>query len=93
MSAPAVGVVTGAASGIGASTARRLARQGFAVVCCDINDDAGRSVADDVGATYVSLDVGDAAAWAERATRSNSRRSSSRRDTMTVMWLVRLLIR
>jgi len=67
VSASPVGVVTGAASGIGASTARRLARQGFAVVCCDINDDAGRGVADGVGATYVSLDVGDAAAWAELA--------------------------
>jgi NAD(P)-dependent dehydrogenase (short-subunit alcohol dehydrogenase family) len=64
VSAPPVGVVTGAASGIGASTARRLARQGFAVVCCDIDDDAGRAVADDLGGTYVPLDVGDPAAWA-----------------------------
>ncbi len=65
MSAPPVAVVTGAASGIGAATARRLAGQDFTVLCCDIDDDAGRAVADGMGGTYVSLDVGDAAAWAE----------------------------
>jgi NAD(P)-dependent dehydrogenase (short-subunit alcohol dehydrogenase family) len=59
-----VGLVTGSASGIGEATARRLARDGFDVVCCDIADDAGREVARRIDATYRSLDVGDPAAWA-----------------------------
>jgi NAD(P)-dependent dehydrogenase (short-subunit alcohol dehydrogenase family) len=65
VSAAPVGLVTGSASGIGEATARRLAREGFGVVCCDIDDDAGRDVARSIGAAYRSLDVGDAAAWAE----------------------------
>ena len=56
-------VVTGAASGIGAASARRLARDGRAVVCCDVADEAGRGVADDVGGRFVALDVSDEAAW------------------------------
>jgi NAD(P)-dependent dehydrogenase (short-subunit alcohol dehydrogenase family) len=82
VSAPPVGVVTGAASGIGAATARRLARQDFAVVCCDIDDEAGRNVADDVGATYHALDVADAAAWSELAA---SLQREGRRVTRAVL--------
>jgi NAD(P)-dependent dehydrogenase (short-subunit alcohol dehydrogenase family) len=65
VSAVPVGLVTGAASGIGEAAARRLARDGLEVVCCDIADDAGRAVARSIDATYRSLDVGDPAAWAE----------------------------
>lgn len=55
--------LTGAASGIGAATARRLARDGASVVVCDVVDDAGEAVAAEVGGVYVHLDVGDPGSW------------------------------
>jgi NAD(P)-dependent dehydrogenase (short-subunit alcohol dehydrogenase family) len=69
MATSAVAVVTGAASGIGAATARRLARDGLHVVCCDVVDDAGQEVAAEIGGSYARLDVSDPAAWAELADR------------------------
>jgi meso-butanediol dehydrogenase / (S,S)-butanediol dehydrogenase / diacetyl reductase len=39
-----VAIITGGASGIGAATVRRFAAEGAAVVCADINDDAGAAV-------------------------------------------------
>src|SRR5260370_26075250 len=69
ISPASVAVVTGASSGIGAATVRRLAGHGRTVVCCDVDDDAGEAVAASSGATYTHLDVGDAAAWDDLATR------------------------
>src|SRR5262245_43915876 len=46
-----VAVVTGAASGIGAAPLRRLASEGAAVVCADINDDAGKAVVEEISAS------------------------------------------
>jgi NAD(P)-dependent dehydrogenase (short-subunit alcohol dehydrogenase family) len=43
-----VAVITGAAGGIGAEAARRLAAEGARVVVADLSDEAGKSVADDV---------------------------------------------
>ena len=57
-----VALVTGAASGIGAATARLLAREGAAVVLADISDEGGRSLAADIGpsAMAVKCDVASA---------------------------------
>jgi NAD(P)-dependent dehydrogenase (short-subunit alcohol dehydrogenase family) len=52
-----VAVVTGAASGIGAESARRLAEEGARVVVADLVDDAGKGVAAEVGGLYVRTDV------------------------------------
>jgi len=63
-----VAVVTGAASGIGAATARRLAAEGAAVVLADIADAAGQAVADGIRAdggraAFVTADVAEPEAW------------------------------
>ncbi|HVY15720.1 MAG TPA: glucose 1-dehydrogenase [Rhodopila sp.] len=58
-----VGVITGAASGIGAATAKVLAREGARLVLADIDDAAGGELAQSLGATYLHLDVTDEDAW------------------------------
>ena len=58
-----VALVTGAASGIGAATARRLAEEGALVVLADVQIEAGRELAADIGGRFVDLDVRDTAAW------------------------------
>ncbi|MGI5162345.1 SDR family NAD(P)-dependent oxidoreductase [Microbispora sp. CA-102843] len=62
-------VVTGAASGIGAATARRLGATGMPVLLCDISP-AGEDVASAVveaggTARFVRMDVSDESAWGE----------------------------
>ena len=44
-----VAIVTGAASGIGAATARRMVAEGAKVLVTDIQDDAGQALADELG--------------------------------------------
>ena len=61
-------LVTGAASGIGAASARRYAQAGALVVCTDVVDDAGQQVADEIGGRYRHLDVADSSAWSALAT-------------------------
>jgi NAD(P)-dependent dehydrogenase (short-subunit alcohol dehydrogenase family) len=53
-------VVTGGASGIGLASARRLASEGANVVVGDLDADAGRAAADEVGGLFVQVDVTDA---------------------------------
>lgn len=52
-------VVTGAGSGIGLASARRLASEGAHVVCADIDETAGKAAADETGGLFVRADVTD----------------------------------
>ena len=54
-----VAIVTGAASGMGASTARIFAREGAKVLVADVNDTDGQALANEIGgdARFVHLDV------------------------------------
>jgi NAD(P)-dependent dehydrogenase (short-subunit alcohol dehydrogenase family) len=65
-------IVTGGASGLGAGTARMLTENGARVVLADLQDEAGRALAAELGQTYVHCDVtqeadGQAAVAAARA--------------------------
>jgi NAD(P)-dependent dehydrogenase (short-subunit alcohol dehydrogenase family) len=50
-------IVTGGASGLGAATARELARRGARVVVADIADDKGKAIADEIGGVFAHVDV------------------------------------
>ena len=54
-----VAVVTGAGSGIGLSSVRRLATDGAVVVCADIDGDAAEKAAAEIGGTAFAVDVTD----------------------------------
>jgi NAD(P)-dependent dehydrogenase (short-subunit alcohol dehydrogenase family) len=53
----ASGLVTGAASGLGAAVARRLAGLGARVVVADLQADKGEALAAEIGGTFVEVDV------------------------------------
>ncbi|CAO0828213.1 3-oxoacyl-ACP reductase OS=Streptomyces microflavus OX=1919 GN=G3I39_21655 PE=3 SV=1 [Streptomyces microflavus] len=53
-------VVTGAGSGIGLATVRRLAAEGAHVVCADVDEVSGKAAAEEAGGLFVRTDVTDA---------------------------------
>jgi 3alpha(or 20beta)-hydroxysteroid dehydrogenase len=61
-----VAVISGAARGQGAAVAQRFVAEGARVLLCDVDDDAGRYLAAQLGdnAWYRRLDVADESAWA-----------------------------
>ncbi|MGH8354499.1 MAG: glucose 1-dehydrogenase [Pseudomonas sp.] len=58
-------IVTGAASGVGREDALLLAREGAKVVLTDLNDEAGRQVAAEIGenALFIRQDIASEADW------------------------------
>ncbi|UMG93600.1 SDR family NAD(P)-dependent oxidoreductase [Nocardioides sp. TF02-7] len=52
-------IVTGAASGIGAACARRLAALGATVVVADLQTDKGEALAEEIGGVFALVDVTD----------------------------------
>ncbi|MBA4211002.1 MAG: 3-beta hydroxysteroid dehydrogenase, partial [Parvibaculum sp.] len=63
-----VALVTGAAKGLGAATAKVLAREGAKVVCTDLDEKGGLAVADEIAnaggeAAFMRQDVVDEAQW------------------------------
>ena len=52
-----VAVVTGGCSGIGLATVRRFAEEGAKVVIGDLDEATARRIADEVGGTFVHVDV------------------------------------
>ncbi|MEM7273175.1 MAG: SDR family NAD(P)-dependent oxidoreductase [Actinomycetota bacterium] len=56
-------LITGAASGIGAATARLAAADGARVLVCDLPTSDGAAVAEEIGGRFVPLDVSSADEW------------------------------
>ncbi|KZK81717.1 3-oxoacyl-[acyl-carrier-protein] reductase FabG [Pseudovibrio sp. W64] len=50
-------VVTGGSSGLGAATARKLAGHGVKVTLFDVNEEAGKALAQEIGGQFVKVDV------------------------------------
>lgn len=62
-----VALITGGAGGIGAETARTLAREGAQVVIADVSDNTGAQIAREIGGTYFRLDVSSEEQWQDLA--------------------------
>jgi NAD(P)-dependent dehydrogenase (short-subunit alcohol dehydrogenase family) len=56
-----IAIITGAASGLGQGIAELFAQEGAKVVVADIQEDAGKQLADELGGMFVQVDVTDPA--------------------------------
>lgn len=56
---PEYAYVTGGASGLGAATARMLAKKGIKVFIADRDEENGRKVADEIGGQFAKVDLAD----------------------------------
>jgi 3alpha(or 20beta)-hydroxysteroid dehydrogenase len=70
-----VAIITGAARGMGAATARAFVREGATVVLADKRDDLGEALVAELGdvAAFASADVTDEQAWAQLVQLAQSR--------------------
>ena len=60
-----IALVTGGSTGIGAAVVRLLAEHGSRVAICDVNEDAGRTLAEEVDGLFITCDVRSADSVAE----------------------------
>jgi 3(or 17)beta-hydroxysteroid dehydrogenase len=61
-----VALISGAASGLGLASAKRLAEEGAIVIIADINTQAGEAAAAEIdGASFETLDVSSEQSWSE----------------------------
>jgi len=67
-----VALVTGGARGMGAAHCAALTSQGASVVVCDVLDAEGAAVAEQVGGTYLHLDVTSESDWRAAVTATES---------------------
>ncbi len=58
-----VAMVTGGADGIGKAIAELLAKEGGKVFIADISEEKGRAAAEEIGGTFISLDVSSEDSW------------------------------
>jgi len=71
-------LVTGGASGLGAATARALAKAGAKVAVLDVNADAAAGVAREIGGLAVSCEVADAESAEAAVTKARSAHGAAR---------------
>jgi 3-oxoacyl-[acyl-carrier protein] reductase len=71
-----VALITGGAAGIGKATAVRFAEEGATVVICDVSEDAGQAVAEEIGGDFYKVDVTDreaVQAWVDAVVEKHGR--------------------